>query len=44
MSRSEWLVAIAGVALIAWINWYFFVAGTSAPPKGMPEDMPKDTP
>jgi hypothetical protein len=41
MSRSEWLVAIAGVALIAWINWYFFLAGktvdkTTPPPKDAP--------
>ncbi len=41
MSRSEWLVAIVGVALIAWINWYFFLAGkpagtTAAPPKDVP--------
>ena len=33
MSPSEWLVAIAGVAVIAWINWYFFVAGNSTSPK-----------
>ena len=41
MSRTEWLVAIAGVALIAWINWYFFLAGktvgtTDAPPADAP--------
>lgn len=33
MSRSEWLVAIGGVVVIAWINWYFFWAGRTAPPK-----------
>ncbi len=33
MSRSEWLVAIAGVAVIVWINWYFFVAGKRTPSK-----------
>ena len=33
MSRSEWLVAISGVAVIAWINWYFFWAGRNTPPK-----------
>jgi len=36
MSRTEWLVAIAGVALIAWINWYFFLAGKTMPPKDVP--------
>ena len=36
MSRIEWLVAIAGVALIAWINWYFFLAGKTTPPKDIP--------
>lgn len=29
MSRIEWIVALAGVALVAWINWYFFLAGKS---------------
>lgn len=32
MSRIEWLVAIGGAALIAWINWYFFLAGKRTPP------------
>lgn len=27
MSGVEWLVLLAGVALIGWINWYFFFAG-----------------
>ena len=40
MSRIEWLVAIAGVVLVAWINWYFFVAGTTAPPKHTSADAP----
>jgi plastocyanin domain-containing protein len=26
MSSTEWLVAIAGLSAIAWINWYFFFA------------------
>ncbi len=38
MSRIEWLVAIGGVALIVWINWYFFLAGKTAPPKHVPKD------
>ncbi len=24
---NEWLAIIAGLALITWVNWYFFVAG-----------------
>lgn len=27
MSADEMLVAVGGLALIAWINWYFFLAG-----------------
>jgi plastocyanin domain-containing protein len=27
MSATEWLVVAGGVAAIAWVNWYFFVAG-----------------
>ena len=26
MSGMNWLVVIAGVAAIAWVNWYFFLA------------------
>ena len=26
MSTAEWVVLIAGVAAIVWVNWYFFVA------------------
>jgi hypothetical protein len=26
MSASDWLVIIAGVAAIAWVNWWFFLA------------------
>jgi plastocyanin domain-containing protein len=26
MSATDWLVVAAGVATIAWINWYFFLA------------------
>jgi hypothetical protein len=36
MSRTEWLVAIVGVVVIAWINWYFFLAGKTPPPKDAP--------
>ena len=26
MNTSEWIVLFAGVASIAWVNWYFFLA------------------
>ena len=29
MGGIDWLVIVAGVAAIAWVNWYFFVAGRS---------------
>ena len=29
MSAMEWVVVLAGLAAIAWVNWYFFVAGRS---------------
>ena len=27
ITGSEWLVILAGIAAIAWVNWYFFLAG-----------------
>ena len=27
MSPIDWLVVAGGAAAIAWVNWYFFVAG-----------------
>ena len=27
MTPVEWAVALAGLAVIAWLNWYFFLAG-----------------
>jgi plastocyanin domain-containing protein len=30
MNASDWLVVAAGVAAIAWVNWYFFLAKRSA--------------
>lgn len=27
MTGIEWSVLLVGIALIAWINWYFFIAG-----------------
>jgi hypothetical protein len=26
MSGTAWLVIIAGIAAIGWVNWYFFLA------------------
>ena len=28
-SGSEWFVVFAGAGAVAWVNWYFFVAGRS---------------
>jgi plastocyanin domain-containing protein len=30
MSATDWVVLIAGVAAIAWVNWYFFFAERSS--------------
>lgn len=30
MDTSEWLVLLGGVAAIAWVNWYFFLAARGA--------------
>lgn len=27
MSATDWLVVAGGLAAIAWVNWYFFLAG-----------------
>ncbi|HEX6940254.1 MAG TPA: hypothetical protein VF158_12645 [Longimicrobiales bacterium] len=26
MTPAEWAVVVGGIAAIAWINWYFFLA------------------
>jgi plastocyanin domain-containing protein len=26
MSATDWMVVVAGLGVIAWVNWYFFVA------------------
>jgi plastocyanin domain-containing protein len=31
MTGLEWFVVAASAAAIAWVNWYFFVAGRAAP-------------
>lgn len=42
ITGSEWLVVLAGLAAIAWVNWYFFLAGrtvaaaVAAPPVQSP--------
>lgn len=30
MTPSEWAVLLGGIAAIAWVNWYFFLAERSA--------------
>lgn len=30
MSADEWLVLLGGIAGIAWVNWYFFLAERGA--------------
>lgn len=37
MTGTEWLVVVGGIAAIAWVNWYFFVAGRSRPSVGEPQ-------
>ena len=32
MSGTDWLVVVAGLAAIGWVNWYFFFAGRVAAP------------
>src|SRR6185295_5789 len=32
MFGTAWLVIVAGLAAIGWVNWYFFFAGRSAAP------------
>ena len=26
MSATDWMVVVGGIAAIAWVNWYFFLA------------------
>lgn len=30
MHGTDWLVIVAGLTAIGWVNWYFFIAGRSA--------------
>ena len=32
MNGTDWLVILAGLGAIVWVNWYFFLAGRSATP------------
>ena len=32
MSGTDWMVIVAGLAMIGWVNWYFFVAPRRAAP------------
>ena len=29
IGATDWIVIAAGLAAIAWVNWYFFAAGDS---------------
>jgi hypothetical protein len=37
MSATDWLVVLGGLAAIAWVNWYFFLAGRPAGRKAKQE-------
>jgi hypothetical protein len=26
LQSQDWIVILAGVAAVAWVNWYFFIA------------------
>jgi plastocyanin domain-containing protein len=30
MSATDWLVVLGGLAALAWVNWYFFLAGRTS--------------
>ena len=30
LSATDWIVVVAGLAAIGWVNWYFFVASGSS--------------
>ncbi len=38
IGRTDWLVILAGVAAIAWVNWYFFIAGRAPAQRAASED------
>jgi hypothetical protein len=41
VSVTEWVVVAGGVAAIAWVNWYFFLAGRAGPGGGPPSEERK---
>jgi hypothetical protein len=36
MTGAEWAVLVGGAAAIAWVNWYFFLAGQTTGEAGAP--------
>ncbi len=36
MSATDWMVIVAGLGLIGWVNWYFFVAPRHAAGVALP--------
>ena len=34
MNTMEWLVVLAGVAAVVWVNWYFLFAERGSAPPG----------
>jgi plastocyanin domain-containing protein len=32
VTGADWLVIVAGLAAIAWVNWWFFLAGSDTSP------------
>jgi hypothetical protein len=38
VSVTEWVVVAGGLAAIAWVNWYFFLAGRAGSRGGPPSD------
>jgi hypothetical protein len=34
MTPLDWVVVVAGIAAIAWVNWYFFLAERRSAPAG----------
>ena len=31
MTATDWMVVVGGIAAIAWVNWYFFLAARGTP-------------
>lgn len=40
MTQTDWLVSIGAVVLIVAVNWWFFVAGRTAPPSDRDRGAP----